>query len=457
MTQPAPHPFNDSPNRTLIGLSIPVLLSLVAEPVTGLVDTAFIARLGAVPLAALGVGTLTLSSVFWIYNFLGVGSQTETARSMGKREERRSQALASTAIALAVVLAVATMALGWPLAGIASRLMGATGELEAPTVLYIQIRLLGAPAVLVTIAAFGVLRGFQDMTTPLRVAIGLNAANIVLDPILIFGWGPIPPLEIAGAALATVIAQWIGATWVVLAVAARIGGFVRPERSMISLLFSIAGDLFVRTGLLTLFLLFTTRAATLMGPNGGAAHHAIRQVWMFTALFLDAFAVSGQSLIGFFSGADDTPTARRVAAYVCGWSLGTGVTLGAVMLATTGLVADVFVPPTAQPLFYSAWWLAAAAQPLNALSFGTDGIHWGTGDFRFLRNAMIVSTGVGSALLLLVDAGSADALFWIWIITAIWITVRAGFGVVRIWPGIGDAPLAPVATSESQYVNTREF
>jgi MATE family multidrug resistance protein len=163
---------------------------------------------------------------------------------------------------------------------------------------------------------------------------------------------------------------------------------------------------------------------------------------MFTALFLDAFAISGQSLIGFFVGADDTPTARRVAVYVCAWSLLTGTALGAFMLVTTGLVAEVLVPPSARPLFHSAWWLAAVAQPLNALSFGTDGIHWGTGDFRFLRNAVVVATIVGLSLLLLVDTGSDHALFWIWLITGVWITVRAGFGVTRIWPGFGSTPLA---------------
>ena len=64
------HPFLRSPHRTFFSLSVPVLVSLVAEPLTGLADTAFISRLGAAPLAALGVGTIVLSSVFWIFNFL---------------------------------------------------------------------------------------------------------------------------------------------------------------------------------------------------------------------------------------------------------------------------------------------------------------------------------------------------------------------------------------------------
>ena len=436
-----PHPFNDTPNRTLIRLSIPVLLSLIAEPVTGLVDTAFVARLGSVPLAALGVGALTLSSVFWIFNFLGVGCQTETAKAAGRSDTERTRALASTAIAIGLVLALISIGAGWLGAGWAARVMGAGGDLEAPTVLYVRIRLLGAPAVLIMIAGFGILRGFQDMQAPFRIAVALNAINVILDPILIFGWGPVPAMGIAGAAIATVVSQLFGAAWTLYAVYTRVGGWARPERSLVHLFFSIAGDLFIRTGLLTLFLLLTTRAATLISADGGAAHHAIRQVWMFSALFLDSFAISGQSLIGFFLGADDRVTARRVALYVSSWSFGTGAFLALGMMATTGLAASLLVPPSARTLFHSGWWIAAVAQPLNALSFGTDGVHWGTGDFRYLRNAMIIVTAVSVAMLVPIDTTQPEALAQIWIVTSVWILMRAILGLIRVWPGIGDAPI----------------
>lgn len=66
----ADHPFTQRPHRTLLVLSVPVLFPMIAEPLTGLVDTAFVARLGAAPLAALGAGATALSSIFWIFNFL---------------------------------------------------------------------------------------------------------------------------------------------------------------------------------------------------------------------------------------------------------------------------------------------------------------------------------------------------------------------------------------------------
>jgi len=88
-------------------------------------------------------------------------------------------------------------------------------------------------------------------------------------------------------------------------------------------------------------------------------------------------------------------------------------------------------------VFGPAWRVLALSQPLSALSFATDGIHWGTSDFRYLRNAMLVATGVSAAVL-----GSAGSLEAVWWISLVWMTVRAGFGVVRVWPGVGRAPLA---------------
>ncbi|MGD9102820.1 MAG: MATE family efflux transporter, partial [Desulfobacterales bacterium] len=98
------HPFVAFPHKTLLSMSLPVLLSLVAEPLTGLVDTAFVARLGAESLAALGAGTVALSSIFWVFNFLGIGTQTEVAQTYGREELTRTAEIGWLAIALSAAI-----------------------------------------------------------------------------------------------------------------------------------------------------------------------------------------------------------------------------------------------------------------------------------------------------------------------------------------------------------------
>jgi MATE family multidrug resistance protein len=422
-------------------MSLPVLLSLVAEPLTGLVDTAFVARLGAESLAALGAGTVALSSIFWAFNFLGIGTQTEVAQAYGRNELQRTAEIGGLATVLSAAIGGLMMLGGIPLVPFVSTVMGAEGAVHDFASQYIQVRLFGAPAVLISLAVFGILRGLQDMRTPLWVAVSINLLNIILDPLLIFGYGPFPRLGILGAGLASVISQWLGALWATAVALRRLGLPDRFRMGDIIKLFQIGRDLFVRTGLLTVFFIFTTRAATRIGADAGAAHQAIRQVWVFTALFLDAFAITGQSLIGFFIGPGRLAQARRVARLVCFWSLATGIFLSVCMLLGQNWVVRLLLPPSATTLFFSAWLMAVISQPVNALAFATDGIHWGTGDFGFLRNVMISATAFGGMAIYLLDETAPGALTWIWLITAIWITIRAVFGVMRIWPGIGHSPL----------------
>lgn len=430
------HPFANRPHATLVRLSFPVLLSLIAEPLTGLVDTAFIKRLGAESLAALGVGAVALSGLFWIFSFLGISTQTEVAQAEGDNDRSRSVSMSSLALVMSMAIGLLVALLGIPLTSHLATLLGASGAIHDGAVEYISWRWLGAPAILITLTASGALRGHQDMRSPLWIALGINGVNIALDPILIFGAGPVPALGITGAAVASVVAYWIGAVWSIRIVKRKLGWSFQVDFSAVGRLMRAGADLFIRTGVLNLFLLLTTREATHGGAEIGAAHQAIRQVWMFGTFVLDALAVTGQSLVAFFLGGDRILSARRVARIVCLWSVWSGCLLGFVLWLGSGVVIDLLVPATAVAYFSSAWIIAITVQPLNALAFATDGLHWGSGDYRYLRNAVILATGVGSAGLL----AGPHTLDWIWIMTAAWIGVRATLGVIRIWPGVGRSP-----------------
>jgi MATE family multidrug resistance protein len=295
------------------------------------------------------------------------------------------------------------------------------------------------------LAAFGALRGLHDMRTPLYIAAGSNVLNALLDAVLITGMGPIPSFGIAGAAWATTASHWLGAVLAFAAVRRRIGLPSRVTFRHAGALLVVGRDLFLRTTLLVVFIALGTRVATRLGSDAGAAHQAVRQVWLLTALALDAFAASAQSLVGYFLGAGDTRLARRVAGVAVGWSIAMGVALLLAMLALEGVFAIALTPPSARDLFAGAWWMAALAQPLNAVSFATDGIHWGTRDYRYLRNAMAFASLVGAALLLGADALGRSSLVGVWAVTALWIALRSGLGALRIWPALGRAPLAEIS------------
>ena len=446
------HPFIHAPHKTVLTLSIPVLFSMIAEPLTGLVDTAFVAQLGAEALAALGVGTAALTSIFWIFNFLGIGTQTEVAQALGQERQARATRMAGLALVMSGAFGLLLIVIGFPFAPTVAGWLGAEGVVLDGAVEYMRIRMFSAPAMLAIMTAFGALRGLQDMRTPLWIAITINAINIGLDALLVIGFGPVPAMGIAGVALASVLAQWIGAVWAVTTVIHKLGWPKNLKFHEARRLLKIGGDLFIRTGLLTLYMLLTTRVATTAGANSGAAHQAIRQFWTFAALGLDALAITAQSLVGFFIGSGWSAQAKRVSLVCCQWGIGLGILLSVGMLLGQKAIIDLLVPETAVSVFVGAWFVSAIMQPINSLSFVTDGIHWGTGDFRYLRNGMMLATAVAGIGLLFVDTSRANALLWVWAVTAVWIIIRAVWGVIRIWPGVGETPFSSSQFSEGASV-----
>jgi MATE family multidrug resistance protein len=418
----------------------------VAEPLAGLADTAFVARLGSSELAGLGVSTTLLSGAVWIFGFLGIGAQTGVARALGAERLEDARETAGLVLWLSLGIGVLAALVIFPLLGSAAELMGAGGEIRSASVTYLGIRLVGLPGTLLMMGGFGVLRGLQDMRTPLWAAGTASVLNAVLDPLLIFGVGPFPRLGVAGAAWATTATQWLAAVWAVRAVHVELG-IARPvhPRQVVELLV-VGRDLFLRTGLLLFFLLLATRSATRAGAEAGAAHQALRQVWMLTAFLLGAYEATAQSLVGYFLGGGRIAVARLVAGVACMWGFGTGALLTLVMLLLEEPVARLLVPTAAHAVFAGAWWIAALSQPLNALAFVTDGVHWGTSDYRYLRNGMFLATALGAAALMLIDVSRPDALALVWGATLAWAAMRCGVGLVRIWPAPGRSPLRAAAS-----------
>lgn len=438
--------FLTTPAKSFFFLWIPVLFSMVAEPLTGLVDTAFVARLGTETLAALGVGTVVMSSCLWLFNFLSVGSQTEVSQALGRGQLQQGRKIASLALCLGLSIGVVLGLLIFLLASKVATLMGATEAIHGYAVAYIKLRAFGGPAVLISMTSFGILYGLGDMRTPLLIAVSVNVINLFLDVLLIFGAGPVPPLGIAGAAAASSISQILGALCCGVVVWRKLGFTVDIHLSDTRRLLTIGRDMVFRTGSLILFLLLATRLATGIGPESGAVHQAVRQVWVFTALFLDATAVVAQSVIGFYYGSGDIGKARRVAKLVCGWSFFIGLCLMVFMLSVADEVAKLLVPTVGASLFLPVWMVASLFQPVAAIAFVTDGIHWGTGDFRYLRNVVLFATLCAALSLWCIEYSGLASLTLIWWITGGWIVIRATFGIWRIWPGSLRSPLTDLSS-----------
>jgi len=197
-------------NRAILLLAVPMVLEMALESLFAVVDVAWVSRLGADAVATVGLTESMLSLVFAVAMGLSLSTTAMVARRIGEKDPEGGAVAAVQAIFLGLVVAVA---IGVPCGIFAPnllRLMGATPAIVALGSGYTRICLGGSCAVLLLFLNNAIFRGAGDAAIAMRLLWVSNIINLILDPCLIFGWGPFPKLGVTGAALATFIGRSIG-------------------------------------------------------------------------------------------------------------------------------------------------------------------------------------------------------------------------------------------------------
>jgi putative MATE family efflux protein len=417
-------------DREIARLAIPAFGALIAEPLYVLTDTAVVGHLGTPQLAGLAVASSVLLTLYAVFIFLAYGTTAAVSRLLGAGDEREAAHQAVQSMWLALLIGLGVIVIGLGLSGPLVGWMGAEGAVAANALVYLRISLAGVPAMLLVLAGAGYLRGLQDTRTPLLVAIGTAAANLVIEVTLIYGLGK----GIGASALATVLAQVGGAAVYVRRVgraARRHGADLAPHPASLAALARVGGDLLVRTAALRAALVVATAVAARLGSVDVAAHVIAFEIWNFLALGLDAIAIAGQAMVGRALGAGDGPGARDAGRRMIEWGVGLGALIG-VLVAVLRIVLPQLFTDDAEVLALASFLLVwvAALQPVNAVAFVLDGVLIGAGDMRFLAEAMIVAAAVfipAALLVLALDAG----IGWLWASLGLLMATRASTLLAR--------------------------
>jgi putative MATE family efflux protein len=445
-----PSPATRATHREVLALSIPAMGALAADPLLSLVDTALVGRLGAVPLAALGVNVAVFTTVFWVFNFLTYGTTAEVARLRGARRPEDATRHALQALWLAVALGLGLLALLQASAPLIVDAMGATAEMRDPALEYLRIRAFAAVPVLVVAVGHGAFRGLRDTRTPLWVALAANGVNAVASWALIYPVG----LGIAGAAWGTLLAQTGAAVAFLLLARPRFPlpsdpltgrSPWRVDRRAMRSIATISRDLFLRTAALQAGLLIATAAATRIGVTTVAAHQIARELWTMLALVLDGFAIAGQALIATSLGGGHPALARADARRLLAYGLVAGTVIGAGYLALAGPLPRVFTTdPDVLAEVRRVWLLIALLQPVGGIVFVLDGVLMGAGDFRFLRWSTALAALGGLAPLAVLAVVLDTGLLGIWYGMVALMAIRLVTTVWRLRDGRwADGPARP--------------
>ncbi len=377
--------------RRILDLALPALGALVAEPLFLLADSAILGHLGVAQLAGAGLGMTVVHTVVGLMVFLAYATTPAVARRLGAGDVPGALSAGRDgvwlALLLGVVLALTGIVAAQPLTG----WLGASGQVQAYAVSYVHGSLPGLPAMLMVLAATGVLRGLLDTRTPLLVAGVGFGLNIALNLVLVYGVG----LGVVGSALGTSTAQglMVAAYLVVLVPRLRRAG-VRLAPSVMGVLGTarVGSWLMLRTLTLRAAIVATVTVATRAGAVTLAAHQLVFTMFSTLAFTLDALAIAAQALIGNELGAGDRAAVRALTRTLTGWGVGFGAVAGAALAAVAVVVAPLFTPdPAVQAAFTAGMWVLALAQPLCGYVFVLDGVLIGAGDARYLALAGVVT------------------------------------------------------------------
>ncbi|MEO3972805.1 MATE family efflux transporter [Streptomyces sp. CAU 1734] len=415
-------------DREIIALAVPAFGALVAEPLFVMVDSAVVGHLGTAQLAGLAIAAALLMTAVSVFVFLAYATTAAVARAVGAGDLAAAIRQGMDGIWLAIFLGALVVAGTLPGAPWLVDLFGGSETAAPYAITYLRISSIGIPAMLVVLAATGVLRGLQDTRTPLYVAIGGFTANAGLNVGLVYGagWG------IAGSAWGTVIAQYGMAAvylFVVVRGARQHRASLRPDAAGIRASARAGVPLLVRTLSLRAVLMIATAVAARLGDTNVAAHQVALSLWSLMAFALDAIAIAGQAIIGRHLGAGDARGARQVCRRMVQWGIVSGIVLGALIILLRPLYIPLFSSdPAVHDTLLPALLVIAVSQPIAGVVFVLDGVLMGAGDGTYLAWAMLATLAVFAPVALLIPhfGGGLTALWWA---MTLMMTVR----LVTLW------------------------
>ncbi|KUI43723.1 MATE family efflux transporter [Mycobacterium sp. GA-1199] len=421
MAEPAPDPSNAAvTGRRIAGLAVPALGVLAAEPIYLLFDIAVVGRLGALALAGLAIGGLILTTLSSQMTFLAYGTTARSARffGAGDRPAAVGEGVQATwlALGLGAVIVAAVQVFAVPLV---SALAGSAdgGEIADEALSWVRIAILGVPAILVSAAGNGWMRGVQDIVRPLKFVVFGFAVSALLCPLLVYGWLGMPRLGLPGSAVANAVGQWVAAALFCRAlliekVPLRVHpGVLRAQVVM-------GRDLVLRTLAFQACFVSAGAVAARFGAAAVAAHQVVLQLWNFLALVLDSLAIAAQSLVGAALGAGELTHAKSVAWRVTIFSALASAVFAILFAVGASVIPNVFTDDrSVLDAIGVPWWFMVAQLPVAGIVFALDGVLLGAGDAKFMRNATLASALVG-------------------FLPLIWLSLAFGWGLLGIWAGL---------------------
>jgi putative MATE family efflux protein len=328
--------------RALLTLALPIILGNVLQTGYQLTDAFWVGRLGAAAVAAVSVSFPVTFLVIALGAGLAMAGATLSAQYMGAGRQDMVDHVAAQTMVMVLITSIILGAIGYALAPLLLQLLGVAPDVYAGALGFMRVSFVGIIFVFVYAMFQALMRGVGQTRIPLYIVLGTVILNFALDPLFIFGWGPIPALGVMGAALATLVTQALAAVLgIVIFLRGRHGITLRwhalvPDGPYIKRAFflGLPGSVELSTrglGLMIMSFLVASFGTLTIAAYGVGSN--VLQVVTIPAMGLSQ-AIS--TLVGQNMGAGNIERAARVAKL--------GAFFGFVVLTAAGFIAYGFAP-----------------------------------------------------------------------------------------------------------------
>ena len=332
----------------LRGLAIPMMLGIVFIIAVNLVDTYFVGRLGTLELAAMSFTFPVVSLIMSVALGVGIGTTSAIARALGAGDEQSVKRLTTHSLVLATAVVAVISGVGILTQRPVFRLLGAEEALIPLLDDYMTIWYAGAIFLVVPMVGNGVMRATGDARTPAFIMMMAALANLILDPIFIFGWGPVPFLGLKGAAIATVLSRAMTLVLTLYILTVRLDMLERRWPSFDQLvascktIMSVGGPAAITNALAPVAAAVMTAIVAAEGSAAVAGYGIGGRVEGFLLIAPMAVASALTPFVGQNWGALRVQRVERALGIARRFVVAWGIGVWLVLLAAGGLIAGIF-------------------------------------------------------------------------------------------------------------------
>lgn len=419
-------------NKAINRLALPAMVSGLVEPLISLTDLAIV---GSVPndaelvVGAVGVSGSVLSALIWVFAQTKSSISAYVSKALGAKNLDSVGVVVPQILRIMLVVSMVVSLICFFSQGI---IFQQFFDLDASTFgyakSYFSIRILGFPLTLLTFSLFGLFRGLQNTTWAMTISIIGGATNILLDLILVKGWG-VPAFGLEGAAYASVVSQLIMLLLAIYFVRKKVDVQFEWKKKWhldIKPILKMTGNYALRTLALNVALILANKTAVQYGKDELAVHTVLFNLWLFSAFLLDGYANAANALSGKYLGAKDMLNLRVLRKKIVLFSLIVGCGVGLLFFLFKGQLAHLFLDSQASIQLFSTYVICIVIiQPFNAIAFAMDGVFKGMGEAKFLRNLLFFATGLGFVPALYLLDWQVHNVFAIWGAFLVWMVIRS--------------------------------